>query len=72
MILLTSAFLSLLALPSATAITPPPTSDFSKFVDEYFEARYTFRPTEGTAQGFHQFDTKLPDLSRRSIDARIA
>jgi hypothetical protein len=73
MILLASAFLLLLDLASATAaLALPPTFDFSKFVDEYFEARYTFRPTEGTAQGFHQFDTKLPDLSRRSIDARIA
>jgi Bacterial protein of unknown function (DUF885) len=70
---LVAAPLLLLALTSmAIALALPAASDFSKFVDEYFEARYAFRPTEGTAQGFHQFDTKLPDLSRRSIDARIA
>jgi hypothetical protein len=73
MLLLASAPLLLLALASlAVALAPPPASDFSKFVDEYFEARYAFRPTEGTAQGFHQYDTRLPDLSRRSIEARIA
>src|SRR5207253_4269244 len=63
----------LLALVSTTvALALSPASDFSKFGDEYFEARYAFRPTEGTAQGSHQYDTKLPDLSRRSIAARIA
>jgi uncharacterized protein (DUF885 family) len=73
MLLLAVAPLLLLALAStAVALEPPPASDFSKFVDEYFEARYAFRPTEGTAQGFHQYDTKLPDLSRRAIEARIA
>ncbi len=53
------------------AIALPAGSDFSRFVDEYFDARYAFRPTEGTAQGFHQYDTKVPDLSRRAIEARI-
>jgi hypothetical protein len=72
MILVASGFLLLLAVASAAALALPPASDFSKFVDEYFEARYAFRPTEGTAQGFHQYDTKLPDLSRRAIEARIA
>jgi hypothetical protein len=73
MIILAFAFLLLLALASTTvALALPAASDFSKFVDEYFEARYAFRPTEGTAQGFHQYDTKLPNLSRRSIEARIA
>src|SRR6266851_10021392 len=57
---------------ATSARSLPITSDFARFVDEYFEARYAFRPTEGTAQGFHQYDTRLPDLSRRSIDARIA
>src|SRR5712692_4516643 len=53
------------------AIALPAGSDFSRFVDQYFDARYAFRPTEGTAQGFHQYDTKPPDLSRRAVEARI-
>jgi len=56
---------------ATSARSLPITSDFARFVDEYFDARYAFRPTEGTAQGFHQYDTKLPDLSRRAIEARI-
>ncbi len=56
---------------ATSARSLPITSDFARFVDEYFDARYAFRPTEGTAQGFRQYDTKLPDLSRRAIEARI-
>src|SRR5712692_6667549 len=68
-ILLLSSLASLVL--GFAAIALPAGSDFSRFVDEYFDARYAFRPTEGTAQGFHQYDTKVPDLSRRAIEARI-
>jgi uncharacterized protein (DUF885 family) len=55
--------------PTATASGVDPA--FAKFVDEYFESRFASRPMEGTSAGFHQYDTKMPDLSRTAIEKRI-
>jgi uncharacterized protein (DUF885 family) len=38
-------------------------TDFNTLVDKYFEFYFSFRPTEGTAEGFHQYDRKLEDYS---------
>ena len=56
------------------AAAPPPDSGagFTKFVDDYFDARFDFSPTEGTSAGLHQYDTKMPDRSRGRIERRIA
>jgi len=56
------------------AAAPPPDSGtgFTKFVDDYFDARFDFSPTEGTSAGLHQYDTKMPDRSRTRIERRIA
>ncbi len=71
-IVLFMAFSSLLLACAHTPQSRPVSSDFARFVDEYFEARYAFRPTEGTSVGLHQYDTKLEDLSRARFEARIA
>jgi uncharacterized protein (DUF885 family) len=71
---------SLLALTCvrATSSAPPPapalatpTASFSKFVDDYFEARFDYSPSQGTEAGLHQYDGKLEDRSRGRIEARI-
>ncbi|HLW16569.1 MAG TPA: DUF885 domain-containing protein, partial [Actinomycetota bacterium] len=49
-----------------------PDSNFARFVDDYFAARFAERPTEGTAAGLHQYDTQIEDLSRARIERRIA
>src|SRR5580704_1285607 len=41
-------------------------------VDRFFEAEFRFHPTEATADGFHQYDSKLEDYSRATIEAEIA
>jgi hypothetical protein len=41
-------------------------------VDRFFEAEFRFHPTEATADGFHQYDSKFEDYSRAGIDAEIA
>ena len=46
--------------------------DFSKVVDDYFAARFRDRPSEGTAAGLHQYDSFVEDLSRESVERRIA
>jgi len=41
--------------------------------DAYFdEVYFPFQPTAGTLTGYHQYDAKLEDLSRKNIDAEIA
>jgi uncharacterized protein DUF885 len=78
---------SFLAISCAPASSPPSTAaaeapavpaaapsgePFSKFVDEYFDARFAYLPSQGTEDGFHQYDSKLEDRSRPRIEARIA
>jgi hypothetical protein len=41
-------------------------------VDRFFESEFRFHPTEATAVGFHEYDSKLEDYSRAAIDAEIA
>jgi uncharacterized protein (DUF885 family) len=44
---------------------------FAKFVDDYFDSRFASNPLQGTAAGFHQYDAKMPDLSRAAVEKRI-
>ena len=46
--------------------------DFARFVDDYFVSRFTDHPSDGTAAGLHQYDSALEDLSRETVQARIA
>jgi uncharacterized protein (DUF885 family) len=41
-------------------------------VDSFFDEYFKLNPTQGTATGFHQYDSDLEDYSRRSIDNQIA
>ena len=56
----------------ATSAPAPPNEAFSKFVDDYFDARFAYLPSQATEEGFHQYDSKLEDRSRARIEARIA
>lgn len=41
-------------------------------VDEYFDQLYfKFKPSDGTSDGFHQYDSQLEDYSREGIDKEI-
>ncbi len=44
---------------------------FAAFVDDYFNALFDWRPSAGTEQGFHQYDTKLEDMSAAAHAKRI-
>lgn len=67
-----------LAIFTVLLLASPPTSaraagnDFSRFVDDYFEAEFRAQPSAGTEAGLHQYDNQLEDLSRARIEARIA
>ena len=46
---------------------------FQRVSDEYFDQVYfPHQPTGGTITGYHQYDPKLEDFSRASIDSEIA
>jgi len=48
-------------------------AQFLRVADGYFDQIYfPHQPTAGTVAGYHQYDTKLEDFSRASIDAEIA
>ncbi|MGE5277975.1 MAG: DUF885 domain-containing protein [Acidobacteriota bacterium] len=72
MVLAGSALL-VVALVSGQA---PPASGsdpaFARFVDDYFASRFAANPLQGTSAGFHEYDAKMPDLSRAAIERRAA
>src|SRR5437868_15235098 len=45
---------------------------FDELVDQYFDDYFQFHPSDATATGFHQYDSKLEDYSRAGIDREIA
>jgi len=62
-------------LGCAHAPAPAPAagaSAFARLCDEYFDAKFTFEPSSGTAAGLHQYDRALEDLSHARVEARIA
>jgi len=60
------------ALP-ANATTESAQHQFQRVSDEYFDTVYfPNQPTVGTLTGYHQYDTRLEDYSRKSIDSWVA
>jgi len=60
------------ALP-ADATTGSAQQLFQRVSDEYFDTVYfPNQPTVGTLTGYHQYDTRLEDYSRKSVDAWVA
>ncbi len=45
---------------------------FTAFADSYFDSLYAFAPSQGTAAGFHQYDSKIEDFSAAAEQRRIA
>jgi uncharacterized protein (DUF885 family) len=62
------SFMSVSLGPGQAAAADP---RFDKIVDDYFAARFDFRPSEGTAAGLHEFDHRLEDLSQERAARRI-
>src|SRR6266498_1091378 len=44
---------------------------FNKLADEYIAGFLAWRPQTGTALGFHEYDGKVTDFSRKSLDAEL-
>ena len=70
----------LLAIPSLMMFSrtmnseaPDVGAKFRALADRYFsDVEFRYGPTGATQLGFHQYDTKLEDYSRASVDAEIA
>jgi uncharacterized protein (DUF885 family) len=46
-------------------------SPFSAFADDYFDAYFSWNPSEGTAAGLHEYDDRLEDRSARARAKRV-
>ncbi len=57
---------------AATGASLQPQAAFNRLVDDYFDFYFQFHPTAGTQAGLHQYDAKLEDFSRSSVEAEIA
>jgi len=67
-------FLALCSLLVRAGNAPPPTAAdaANRLLDRYFDTYYRFHPTQGTSAGFHQYDSRLEDLSRANLDREAA
>src|SRR5262249_2998189 len=48
-----------------------PSRPFARLVEDYFDAYFAWKPWEGTAAGFHQYDTRLEDWSADATRKRV-
>jgi uncharacterized protein (DUF885 family) len=56
---------------SATSQSHAADPEFDKLVDDYFAAKFEYRPSEGTAAGLHEYDHRLEDLSLERTARRL-
>jgi uncharacterized protein (DUF885 family) len=52
--------------------TSPSDAAYRKLADDYVTGYLAWRPQEGTSLGLHQYDGKVTDLNRASLDAEHA
>ena len=48
----------------------PEDEKFQKVLDSYLDALWKFYPTAATVAGYHKYDNKLEDLSKKNIEKR--
>jgi hypothetical protein len=58
--------------PGAPTSEASATAEYNAKVDQYFDAYFHFHPSEGTAAGFHQYDSMMEDLSQQGRDAELS
>ena len=70
-VLISTTFLG--ANSTMTPTSHQQNSEWKQLVDAYFDTVYLpFNPTEGTSAGLHQYDDKLENYSRASLDKEVA
>src|SRR6266571_4998523 len=58
--------------PSRSSSAGDTDQKFNRLADRYLAGFLAWRPGAGTALGFHKFDGKITDFSRRSIGDELA
>src|SRR5689334_16285403 len=48
-----------------------PDAEFRRVADEYLAGYLAWRPTTGMVLGLHQYDGRITDFSRASLDAEL-
>ena len=70
-VLISTTFLG--ANSTMTPTSEPENSAWTSLVNAYFDNVYLpFNPTDGTGAGLHQYDGKLENYSRTSLDKEAA
>ncbi len=64
--------LFLMLLPNMSFAQTSAKAEFDKLVDEFFDVYFQHHPTQGTAAGFHQYDSKLEDFSSAGVAAEVS
>jgi uncharacterized protein (DUF885 family) len=59
-------------LSSSTTGSPETDAAFEKVAQDYIKGFLAWRPQAGTALGFHEYDGRVTDFSRASLDAELA
>src|SRR3978361_739230 len=67
-----AAFLSCSPEKNIPPVEPAASPAFRAFVDDYFKAYFEFNPSQATSDGFHDYDSKLEDLSASAVNGRVA
>src|SRR6185436_17309613 len=71
------ALFIILATGCAKISTPPVNSevdadrDFARLAEQFIAGYLNWRPQIGTSLGFHEYDGKLTDFSRASLEAEL-
>jgi len=58
--------------PGAASRPPEPDAAFQVIVDDYINGFLAWRPQAGTGLGLHQYDGRVTDFSKASLDAELA
>src|SRR5262245_53438297 len=66
-------FAIVVALCGCASQSPPTDADeaFARLSDEFIKGHIKWRPAMGTSLGLHEYDGRVTDLSRGSIDAEV-
>jgi uncharacterized protein (DUF885 family) len=59
-------------LPAPRSAAGDADAAFTRLADEYLAGYLAWRPQTGTALGFHEYDGKVTDFSKPSLDAELA
>jgi uncharacterized protein (DUF885 family) len=64
---------AIVALPITTCFAlMTPDAEYEGVAEEYIKGYFAVRPLQGTAIGFHEYDGRMSDFSRLSLDAELS